>query len=339
MRDILDKVSEEAIYRRFAKHFPQKVCHSPFRDDKNPSFGFFKKGTKWCWKDLGNGDHGDIFDYVARIETTDLQGAIQIIAEAFFISDNTNQVIVNRRFSPEAADKANERKKSLIQVVRRDYEPWEYDWWNRILLHRGLLEFYFIRAAQEVWVDKQLYWFNDVNNPIYYCLSPISKNIKCYRPLEENKAYKWLSSQDPNVDVQGYWQCDIQRNPGRPLLLTKSFKDVAFFRAFGFNSMANTSENTFFNPDFIRHIKKYCFPIIYIGDNDWAGRKATLKTYNKHDIAPMLIPQTWGAKDPTDLWLANYRKVYDLLNNIYDYIKYLRAAGPGVTPPRRFRAT
>lgn len=335
---ILEKVTEEAIYKRFAPGFPKKSCKSPFREDKHDSFGFFPKKGHWYWKDLGgNGDHGDVFDYVMKDQKTDFQGALEAIASAFFITTEYTPIVVSRMFNVQAADQANQRSRSLIQVIRRDFESWEYGWWNRILIHKGLMEFYFIRAAKEVWVDKQLYWWNRSDNPIYYYLSPISKNIKAYRPEEQDKRRKWLSSQDPFSDIQGYWQCNIKRNSGKPLLLVKSLKECAFFRAFGFNAMANTSEHTSFHPDFIRHIRKYCFPIIYIGDNDWPGRKATLKIEKRYNIPVMLVPRRWGAKDPTDLWLVDYRKVYELLKYIYDYIEYLRIAGAGTRPAREFR--
>lgn len=337
--DILDKVSEQAIYKRFNPNFPAKICHSPFRTDKHPSFGFYERNKHWYWKDLGgDGAHGDVFDYVAKDQNTDFQGALEAIASAFFITTESNtEMVVSRRFSLAAADQVNQRSRSLIQVIRRDVESWEYEWWNRVLIHQGLMNFYFIRAAQEVWVDKELYWYNTIDNPIYYYLSPVSKNLKCHRPLEPDKKRRWLSSQDPNKDIQGYWQCNIKANPGRPLILTKSLKDVAFFRALGFNAMANTAEHTFFHADFIRHIKKYCFPIIYIGDNDRPGKKAALKIESRYNIPIMLIPKEWGAKDPTDLWLLNYRKMYDFLNYIYDYIERIRIAGPGFTSAREFR--
>lgn len=334
---ILESVPEEQIYRKFAKDYPKKTCHSPFRKDPNPSFGFYEgRNGSWQWKDQGgNGDHGNVFDYVAKIYNTDLRGALKIIADTFLINPNSNRIVLTQKFDAAEADKENKRGRSLIQAVRRDLDKYDYEWWNSILIHPGLMEFYLIRGAQEIWVDKQLYWFHKVSNPIFYYVSPVSRNIKAYRPLETDKKRRFLSSQNPLTDVQGYWQCNIKQNPGQPLLLTKSLKECAFFRAFGINAMANTAEHTGFTDDFIRHIKKYCWPIIYLGDNDRPGMKAAIKIRDKHQIPPMLIPKKWGAKDPTDLWIKEYRKVYDLLNDIYDYFKQIRITGPGTLPPRR----
>lgn len=334
MKDILQKVSEEMIYQRFARDFPKQICKSPFRTDKTDSFGFYKKGGHWRWKDLGgNGDEGDVFDYVARLERTDVPGAIRLVADAFNIMAE-NSTASYRNYEYSSAGKTEDRQRKLIQVIPRPLDDFDKALWNKINIHPGIMNMYLIRATNEVWVNKKLVWEDKGDNPIYYYLSPITRNIKAYRPLETNKKRRWLSNQDPHFDIQGYHQCQIKRCPGRPLLLVKSLKEAAFFRTFGFNAMANTAEHTSFDMDFIRHIKKYCFPIIYLGDNDWPGLRAAVKIKQRYDIPPLAIPQKWGAKDPTDLWVHNYRKVYDLLNLIHDYIQTIRIAGPGAHPPR-----
>lgn len=340
--DILAHVSEETIYKTWCKEFPSSNFSSPFRKDKNPSFGFYKSNNRWRWKDLGgNGDSGDVWDFVAMAEGTDLKSAIKIVAERFNLTNgNTIPVLKTRKtysINPEKEIAAS-RSRALIQVRPRMLTDKDYEWWNRILITPQIMRMYYIRAAQEVWVNKKLNWFHKDDNPIYYYLSPVSQNIKCYRPLEPNKRFKWLSNQDPLKDIQGYYQCRIKQWPGRPLLLVKSLKEVAFFRAFHINAMANTGEHVHYSEDFIRHIKKYCWPIMYLGDNDWPGMRAVVKiwkgykNYKGYGIPGMIIPRKWGAKDPTDLWLHDYRKVYDLLNNIYDNFKHLRASGKFTYP-------
>jgi hypothetical protein len=43
---------------------PALSCHSPFREDRNPSFSVFDQGQKW--KDHATGDHGDAVDFLAK---------------------------------------------------------------------------------------------------------------------------------------------------------------------------------------------------------------------------------------------------------------------------------
>jgi hypothetical protein len=45
---------------------PAKSCHSPFREDRNPSFSVFDEGRKW--KDFSTGEHGDVIDFLAQAQ-------------------------------------------------------------------------------------------------------------------------------------------------------------------------------------------------------------------------------------------------------------------------------
>lgn len=41
---------------------------SPFREERNPSFGIYESAGKWRWKDHGTGDGGDEIDYLAKAQ-------------------------------------------------------------------------------------------------------------------------------------------------------------------------------------------------------------------------------------------------------------------------------
>lgn len=336
--DILAKVSEEEIYRKFCKHFPKRVFPSPFRKDAHASFGFFKRGNSWLWKDIAMGDAGNVFQFVMRDQGLDYQGALKLIADIFFITaEGKNNIIIRSKFSRSEADKAEARGRSLIQVVRKEMTQADYDWWNGRLITPQIMDAYMIRAAKEIWVDKRPVWFSKPNNPIYYWLFPFSNNVKCYRPLEPNKQWKWISNADDTKDVQGYQQCQIKLNPGKPLILTKSMKECAFFRAFHINAMASNAEGYIINADFIRHIKKYCYPIISLYDNDEAGYKGAKRLEDAYGIPPVFINKEWGAKDPTDLWTTNYHKFYYFLNLLHEYINSISRYGYLVETPRELR--
>jgi len=63
------------------------VYHSPFRDDKNPSFSISKQGRHW--KDFSSGEGGDIFDFWMRATGSTLPEAIAALA-----SGATNQSVL-----------------------------------------------------------------------------------------------------------------------------------------------------------------------------------------------------------------------------------------------------
>lgn len=46
--------------------FALNSCRSPFREDRNPSWGIFQRDGRWFFKDQGTGDSGDEFSLLAR---------------------------------------------------------------------------------------------------------------------------------------------------------------------------------------------------------------------------------------------------------------------------------
>lgn len=328
---ILNRVTDEQIYRRFSKDFPKRCCKRPWPGtiDNNDSFGFLKREGQWYWKDMAWDEAGDVFAFVQRLHMCDFKMALNIIAQSFCIVPEQD-LLIDRIPRPSLIDQPKEEvKRKLIQVVRKSFRKIDIDWWNSLNISPNLLDYYNVRAAKEVWIDKELVWFHKEDNPIFYYINPRSGHIQVYRPWEKVKKRRFRTNMDPLVDVHGYDQCRIKEAPDRPLLITKSMKDVLFFRSFGYNAIANTAETNNFDPDFIRHIKKYCFPILLVGDNDIPGVKKAVKIRKQFDIPNTFICEQWKAKDPTDLWKSDYRKVYDLLNQINEHIEFIRRAGRG----------
>lgn len=339
IQGLLSAINEEEIYRRWSKDFPSSSCHCPWRKDKTASFGFYKDGTRWMWKDMG-GDRsfGDVIDFVKRMENLiSIPSTLQLIAETFNYSPGytTNKII--RGHFPQQDENTGKynKQRALIQAVRREPNASDLAFLQRRLITPQTMKYYMIRVADEVWLkrpewkEKKCVWVYKENNPIFYWLSPFSNHIKCYRPFESNPKAKWLSNMDDNTDVQGYVQCRIKEAPGRPLLLVKSMMEIGFFRSFGINTMAPNGEGYHVNPDFIRHIKKYCNPIISVYDPDPAGITGMKYLKKNYQIPGLVIPKSMrpykGMKDPTDIWTKDYKTGYKLLNLIYEYIEHQRS--------------
>jgi hypothetical protein len=343
MKMILKSVSEEAIYQQFAGSiFPKESVRSPMpnRRDENPSFGFFVKRGKWQWKDNATGEGGDCFDFVATLESTDIDGAVNIIAKTFNI-DGYNTADIIRNLPGHDNSLKQQRRRSLIQAERKNYTQAELNLWKSFNLNPAMLDFLKIRSASCVWLQKHDWpeprkiWISTPEDPIFYWVSPYSNHIKCYRPLHPDKRFKWLSNMDDATDIQGYQQARIKQCPGRPLILSKSMKEIGFFQTFGFNSMAQNAEGYIIDADFIRHIKTYCYPILAIYDADEAGFKGMRRLWEKYQIPGLFIPKYAPkriAKDPTDLWRADHTKAYKLINLTNEYIEHIRRCGVDAHP-------
>ena len=54
---------------------------SPFRDEKNASFGIYNTNGRWRWKDHGTGEGGDEIDFLAKLENKSNHDAMLAYAE------------------------------------------------------------------------------------------------------------------------------------------------------------------------------------------------------------------------------------------------------------------
>lgn len=58
---------------------PSRVCKSPFRQDRNPSFSIFDNGRRW--RDFASDEAGRVFDFVAKALACDFAEAVRWIEQ------------------------------------------------------------------------------------------------------------------------------------------------------------------------------------------------------------------------------------------------------------------
>ncbi len=58
---------------------PGKTCHSPFREDKTPSFSVFAEGSRF--RDFAADEAGDVLDFIQRVKGCTAKEAIQFASE------------------------------------------------------------------------------------------------------------------------------------------------------------------------------------------------------------------------------------------------------------------
>jgi hypothetical protein len=73
----LPQLMEQLGYSEFAK---RSVC-SPFREDKNPSWGIYKDAKGWHFKDFATGEGGDELDFLAIHNKCDPKQALKLYQE------------------------------------------------------------------------------------------------------------------------------------------------------------------------------------------------------------------------------------------------------------------
>ena len=70
----LPQLMEQLGYGEFAK---RSVC-SPFREDKNPSWGIYEDAKGWHFKDFATGEGGDELDFLAIHNKCDAKQALKL---------------------------------------------------------------------------------------------------------------------------------------------------------------------------------------------------------------------------------------------------------------------
>ena len=112
---ILSKVTEYDIYARYIGQFKIGfIYNSPFREDKNPSFGIFRsrKSGKLLFKDHGNGECGNVIKFVELYTgLTNYNDILNRIVTDMSITNNTKL----------KSTKQYESKDTVIGVVRQDW--------------------------------------------------------------------------------------------------------------------------------------------------------------------------------------------------------------------------
>ena len=286
--DILDKVSEYDIFKRYIGDFKiGKSYNSPLREDPNPSFGIFvsnRDGTL-LYKDLANGECGSVFKFVKKLRgyTTYKETLEEIQKEM-----NLDQIQIR------ASRRTFVSKPTEIKVVRRPFSEKDLLFWKQFGISKETLEEYKVNALSRFLVNGEVKGKHESDNPIYSY--KVFNKFKIYRPLAR-KFDKWRGNLS-NLDIQGYEQ--LSEN-GNLLILTKSLKDVMTLHEMGYEAIAPPSESTIISTIAMDTIKGRFKRIVIFYDRDRTGMQFTRKLAKEYDLDFVFINKKHKTKDISDL--------------------------------------
>lgn len=300
---ILSKVTEYDIYARYLGQFKVGfIYNSPFRKDKNPSFGIFrsKKTGKLLFKDHGNGECGDVIKFVELYTgITNYNDLLNQIVKDMQITNNT---VLH---SNKEVEKSTE---TVIGVVRQDWTDIDKQYWSQFGISLKTLKKFGVSSIKYYLCDGVVKGVYKENNPMY--AYKVYDRFKIYRPLAD-KYTKWRNNLTP-YDIQGYEQLPKK---GDLLIITKSMKDVMCLYEMGYTAISPASESTFLTPDVIDALKLRFKRILICFDRDPSGYRNSIKLYNKTKIKPFFIHKKFKAKDISDAVKKNsFIQVKEWLN-------------------------
>lgn len=285
---ILSKVTEYDIYARYLGQFKIGfIYNSPFRKDKNPSFGIFRsrKSGRLLFKDHGNGECGDVIKFVELYTgITNYNDLLKQIVKDMQITNNT---VLH---STKEIEKDNE---TVIGVVRQDWTDIDKNYWSQFGITLNTLKKFKVSSIKYYLCNGIVKSIYKDENPMY--AYKVYDHFKIYKPLAD-KYTKWRNNLTEN-DIQGYEQ--LPKN-GDLLIITKSLKDVMVLYEMGYNAISPSSESTFIPDKALEVLKKRFKRILLCFDRDVAGCKNMRKISFKTGLNGFLVHKKFQSKDISD---------------------------------------
>ena len=294
---ILSRVSEYDIYARYLGQFKVGfIYNSPFRKDKNPSFGIFlsKRSGKLLFKDHGSGVCGDIIKFVGELKgLTNYNDILNTIIKDLKIKNDT---VLTSTYNYKSTSS------TVIGVVRQPFTEVDLEYWAKYGITVPTLDKYKVNSIK-------YYLCNGVVKGIYKLENPmfsykVFNNFKIYRPFGD-KFTKWRNNLT-SYDIQGFEQLPKK---GNLLIITKSLKDVMALYEMGYTAISPSSESTFIPDDALEALKLRFKHILLCFDRDIAGVRNMRKVSLKTGLPCILVHKKFKAKDISDAILLNSQTV------------------------------
>jgi len=288
------------------------LISSPFREDKNPSFGIKYNGSKFTAKDFSTNETFDCFTIVQKLYNCNFQEALRIISNDFNLKNKTTKlgyVSEHRVFESINNLSSIKPKKNVITIEEQPFTKQDLEYWNIYGIDEDTLKLFNVKSCKYVWLNGSLCRTYNSKNPVF--AYQFNKAYKIYCPLTNNKKTKWLFSGNQN-DIEGYNKFitnvftsaveKYEQSCLDTLIITKSLKDVMCLYKLGYQAISLQSEVNTISSKLYEDLKKRGIKNIYIFlDNDKAGIAGTNNIVSAYpDTIPIFIPDEYGVKDISD---------------------------------------
>lgn len=290
---ILSKVTEYDIYAHYLGQFKVgMIYNSPFRNDKNPSFGiFYSKRTKQLlFKDHGTGECGNVIKFVQLYTgKTNYNDILQDIVAKLNITTDT-KLDSSKQYIPS--------QETVIGVVRQEFTDVDTNYWSQFHISTKTLKKFNVNSIKYYLCNGIVKGIYKPENPMY--AYKVYNNFKVYRPLGD-KYTKWRNNLT-EYDVQGYEQLPKK---GDICIITKSLKDVMCLYEMGIPAISPSSESTWLPDTVLEDILKRFKRVLICFDRDGPGMRNLRKISLKTGLNGLIMHKKFKAKDISDAIKAN----------------------------------
>ena len=140
LEGILKNTTEFDIYSFYLSEDVQmgKAISSPFREDRNPSFVFFKgtSDNKLMWHDFATGESGDVVRFIKQLYDITYNKALKKIHDDILskkISFSTKGIKITEDLKSV---------KTIISIKRKNFTTADDQYWGQYGLDRKTLKFF-----------------------------------------------------------------------------------------------------------------------------------------------------------------------------------------------------
>lgn len=305
--DLLLKIHDEEIFKKYFGDFSiDKSYNSVFRQDRNPSTGFYiNRNNKLIYNDFVTGEKLDCVDFVAKSFNISIDKAIKKILNDFNIEDYDHLNSIESKVV-----KHTEKKKKEYSVGYIDWDEKHLEYWKQYYITQKELEDNYVYTVNSVYVNGYCVANGDQLRFCYLINTPKDTYIKVYSPHDTE--YKWIGNVPITVPF-GFFELPYKSDT---LFIQKSNKDRIIFKKYFTDVIAlqNESKNSL-TKEMIEYLKSKYKRIIICFDTDKAGIEAAYyynKTYDwEHLKVPTFYYTDYGIKDFADLVKERGIKVFE----------------------------
>lgn len=359
---ILEKISQESIFAayfninvetiQYCLNSGELIC-SPIREDHHPTCGFkYDSRGRLKMKDFSGLWWGDCFDAVATVLTiiydrqfdvSNKKDFIDILRHITFTFKNIwygQEVDPIISASITKAINVIKHTKQIIEVVVREWNQHDINYWSQFGININMLNTNFIYPVEQYYINRktnpQPKYFYDFKDVCYCYNLGVDRNginnIKLYFPNREKGTTRFITNCN---HLEGIY--NLSRNNYDFIIITKSTKDRLAINCQILKLKANISSlmnltigiiNIPHETYKLRQIEfKWLFSkltengcIFSLMDNDTTGINEADWLESIYDIPKIFIPTRYKSKDFADFVKNNKQK--DIIYIIKTFINY-----------------
>ena len=353
---VLSKVSQVTIFATYFNISPETIQYcidsgnficSPIREDVHPSFGFkYDNRGRLKGKDFAGYFWGDCFDaaafVISRLENKRINIAnkgdfiyvlkhIMITHRQIFYGGEQDETLTN---SIKVSIDRIRKKKPNIELVVRDWNKYDEDYWQQFGVSLPYLNRHFVYPVEQYYIERNINpepkYYYDVKDPCYAYLLGHKKgflpSIKLYFPNRPHGSTRFITNCNHLEGIYNLYYNDYDY-----IVLTKSTKDRLSLGctwdnlSLGYNKQPlkvgfiNIPHETYrlreFEYTWMISKLKFDGKLISLMDNDRTGLEEAWWLRNKYNIQSIIIPRYLGCKD-----FAELRSKYDI-TQLTNFIK------------------